>query len=439
MVQGRGENQPAGPTEGVEAMEATQRQLRLNLRLWGVAGNSGEEVLRVHSGEAQHLEDLLGRTLTLGESNSALLLAPRGTGKTALVEGVLGRLQEHGALREGLVVRLSGLLHTDDLQALREITRQLRLEEAAAKKVFRSFAENLAFLLESLRGGSKETAKPAIFLLDEFDLFCHHRNQTLLYNLFDAAQSAQAPICVLGLTCRLDVVELLEKRVKSRFSHRQIHLQMPHAFDPHYLNTFRTLLLLPDSFPFKDFARTWNKTVQKLASDPAVVQVLRQLHATTTDARALKSLLLLCVAQLGEDSTCLTPQMFTKAETLFTQDAKTNMLRGLSALQLCLVVAMKRLAEVYDGEPYNFEMVYREYLKFSLKSSMQSFDRPVVFKAFDQLMSLELVRPVDQSCRVQRGYQLVQLMMTPTQVKEVLAQMPGLPTDLHHWASSSLP
>lgn len=47
---------------------------------------------------------------------------------------------------------------------------------------------------------------------------------------------------------------------------------------------------------------------------------------------------------------------------------------------------MKRLAEVYDGEPFNFEMVYREYLKFSLKSSMQSFERPVVFKAFDQLM-----------------------------------------------------
>lgn len=50
------------------------------------------------------------------------------------------------------------------------------------------------------------------------------------------------------------------------------------------------------------------------------------------------------------------------------------------------VVAMKHLSEVYEGEPVNFEMVYREYIKFSLKSSMQSFERPVVFKAFDQLM-----------------------------------------------------
>ena len=40
-------------------------------------------------------------------------------------------------------------------------------------------------------------------MLDEFDLFAAHRNQTLLYNLFDVSQSAQAPICVMGLTARL--------------------------------------------------------------------------------------------------------------------------------------------------------------------------------------------------------------------------------------------
>ena len=85
--------------------------------------------------------------------------------------------------------------------------------------VFGSFAENLAFLLACLKAGNKKS-KSVMFILEEFDLFCSHHNQTLLYNLFDISQSAQAPICVLGITCRLDVIELLEKRVKSRFSHR---------------------------------------------------------------------------------------------------------------------------------------------------------------------------------------------------------------------------
>ena len=48
-----------------------------------------------------------------------------------------------------------------------------------------------------------EQSKSVVFVLDEFDLFAQHHNQTLLYNLFDVAQSAQAPICVVGLTTRL--------------------------------------------------------------------------------------------------------------------------------------------------------------------------------------------------------------------------------------------
>lgn len=82
----------------------------------------------------------------------------------------------------------------------------MHLDNAVDGKVFGSFAENLTFLLACLRSGQKETSKSVIFILEEFDLFCNHHNQTLLYNLFDVCQSAQAPICVIGnglvyLTC----------------------------------------------------------------------------------------------------------------------------------------------------------------------------------------------------------------------------------------------
>ena len=50
--------------------------------------------------------------------------------------------------------------------------------------------------------GGKHT-KSILFVLDEFDLFAQHKNQTLLYNLFDVSQSAMAPVCVLGMTTRL--------------------------------------------------------------------------------------------------------------------------------------------------------------------------------------------------------------------------------------------
>ena len=61
-----------------------------------------------------------------------------------------------------------------------------------------------------------EQSKSVVFVLDEFDLFAQHHNQTLLYNLFDVAQSAQAPICVIGLTTRLvcDVLSVCVSRSK---------------------------------------------------------------------------------------------------------------------------------------------------------------------------------------------------------------------------------
>lgn len=51
--------------------------------------------------------------------------------------------------------------------------------------------------------GDRSSSRPLLVVLEEFDLFAQHKNQTLLYNLFDVSQSAQAPVAVVGLTCRL--------------------------------------------------------------------------------------------------------------------------------------------------------------------------------------------------------------------------------------------
>ncbi|CAL4140849.1 unnamed protein product, partial [Meganyctiphanes norvegica] len=418
-----------------EEVKQVHKYVRLNLRQWGTTKESGEHLLKSYPTQAAQLEELISRTVQIGESNSALVIGARGIGKSAVVDTILNSLSSSGVLGAGLAVRLSGLLQTDDRLALKEITRQLNLENVTANKVFGSFAENLAFLLESLRSGSKETSKPVIFLLDEFDLFCHHKNQTLLYNLFDVAQSAQAPICVIGLTCRLDVLQMLEKRVKSRFSHRQIHLFPSDKFDPHYLQILKLLLKMPDSMEQQVILLNWKKSNGEIKHNDKVYSIWqghKYYHGESTEA---KWILTLCMSNINEASPYLTSEMFSSSQSLMTSEAKTNIFHGLSVLQLCLVVAMKHLTTVYEGEPFNFEMVLREYRKFSQrKSTMQSFDRPVVFKSFDQLQCLELVRPVDNSRGVQPEYRLMQMMLPTTQVSSALSQLSGVPTDLLQWS-----
>ena len=161
--------------------------------------------------------DLIIQTVTTGGSNSVLLLGPRGVGKTLMVDLVLQKAKNESKVfkQDGLIVKLHGLVETDDKLALKTIARQLKLENVEGDRVFGSFAEHLEFLLSSLRSGDRHS-KPVVFVLEEFHLFCSHHNQTLLYNLFDVAQSKATPMVVVGISPELDVLESLEKRVRSR-------------------------------------------------------------------------------------------------------------------------------------------------------------------------------------------------------------------------------
>jgi origin recognition complex subunit 4 len=194
--------------------------------------NLASEYAKVHS--------LLKATVTAGEGNSILILGARGSGKTTLIETALADVS-HEHAEDFHIVRLNGFQQTDDKIALREIWRQLgremQVDEDETNQVS-SYADTMASLLHLLSHPEElaevldpdapaTTTKSVIFILDEFDLFATHARQTLLYNMFDIAQAKKAPIAVIGCSTRVDVAESLEKRVKSRFSHRWIHLSQP--------------------------------------------------------------------------------------------------------------------------------------------------------------------------------------------------------------------
>ncbi|XP_044525823.1 origin recognition complex subunit 4 [Gracilinanus agilis] len=387
------------------------------------------------------LIDLLKRTAIHGESNSALIIGPRGSGKTMILNQALEELMEIKQVRENVLqVHLNGLLQTSDKIALKEITKQLCLENVVGDKIFGSFAENLSFLLEALKKGDRTSSCPVIFILDEFDLFAHHKNQTLLYNLFDISQSAQTPVAVIGLTCRLDILELLEKRVKSRFSHRQIHLMNSFSFSQ-YLKIFKEQLTLPEGFYDKHFTEKWNETIQCLSEDKNVKEVLLKHFHASKDLRSLHMLLMLALSHITPSRPFIIPTDLVEANHLCSMDSKGNIVHGLSVLEICLLIAMKHLNDIYQDEPFNFQMVYNEFQKFIQRKahSVYNFEKPVVMKAFEHLQQLELVKAVERtSVNTQREFQLVKLLLDNNQIMDALQKYPNCPTDVRQWAASSL-
>lgn len=164
------------------------------------------------------------------------------------------------------------------------------------------------------------------------------------------------PICVLGVTCRLDVVELLEKRVKSRYSHRQIFLfpgdtssSEQSAFDDR-LELFCDLLSLPDDEnvnkveqEYEDctidpqFGSKWNEYVKSLVDNATIVNLLKKMYYIDVSERSFRNFLAVVVSTLSEKHQKLEVNDFVEASKLFSQDDRLLMLEGLSILEICLV------------------------------------------------------------------------------------------------------
>ncbi len=56
------------------------------------------------------------------------------------------------------------------------------------------------------------------------------------------------------------------------------------------------------------------------------------------------------------------------------------------------------MQKIYEGEPFNFEMVFHEHDKFATQKARQfKFSRAVMAKAWETLIELELVTPIDKA------------------------------------------
>ena len=220
-----------------EAVSSLRRILRDRLTC-----NRSTKLIGIDT-EYQKVYRLIEQTVSAGEGNSVLLIGARGCGKSAIVCRALEEVsREHS--RAFYTIKLNGFFLTDDRIALREIWRQLGQEmEVEDETSGKNYADTLSKLLallshsaETDNGDSAATQKSLIFIMEEFDQFTSHPRQTLLYNLLDVAQSRKTPIAVIGMTTRIDIAESMEKRVKSRFSHRYIHIPLARNYD-----TFRAI------------------------------------------------------------------------------------------------------------------------------------------------------------------------------------------------------
>ncbi len=320
--------------------------------------------LRGLEDEYDKVHTLMRETIVRAESNSVLIIGARSSAKTLLVETAIAAFEQSNP-KEFLVVRLNGMVQTDDRVALREIARQLQPDADSEATVSQSDLMTALLGLLSHPADFGETDEPlsVLFVLEEFHRFTEQPRQTLLYNLFDIAQSKKAPICVLGLTYRVNAYEALEKRVKSRFSHRIVQLVLPTKVEDFTQLCLDALVIDMEQAncmeeDFAAYCRAWNLRVQEscLPQSPLGLTI-RAIYDRSKDVQEFYIWCGTRVSHVTAEEPWLQVGT-TEAATLV--EGKLALIPGCSALEVALLVCAARL-ETKGRVTCNLKMVHGEY------------------------------------------------------------------------------
>lgn len=146
----------------------------------------------------------------------------------------------------------------------------------------------------------------------------------------------------------------------------------------------------------KDFITKWNKEIQALHTKKEVTDGLEALF-DHNDKLAIQKTLLFRIVSAIEDldepkCTINASKMAALIHRVVVDDylhinTKVAIMRDLSVLELSLIIAMKHHNDIYDGDPFNFEIILTRLHKFQNTGDFQigPTDRAVVLKAFDVL------------------------------------------------------
>ncbi|KAL1522686.1 hypothetical protein AB1Y20_017662 [Prymnesium parvum] len=371
----------------------------------------------VHIETRRDLLRLLRRTTDGVENVSALLVGPKGAGKHRVLSSAVRKMREDGpgGPTDFLVVHLDPKLVLDESTALVATAMQLQVAAPNLSKSRSNFCDGLRYLLHLLRrtrpgveGEARREAQsqPVLFVLHDFERFALRAKQSLLYSLFDLMQSDDAQMAVIGLTARNDAVDLLEKRVRSRFSQHIIFCPSALASVDECQRLLQAALAPPrtDIAPSPAGADAYREAwALQLEAVLAAIPHSPSWRQMASEQRLVPGQLInavrICLSELNAERPLPSLERIEAGLARLAFPSADSMLRELSIVELLLLVCLRRLVDREHPLPHTLKMVLKEYSQFVEESggSKSPFNYPhtLLRTAFEHLIALGLVSRVD--------------------------------------------
>lgn len=333
----------------------------------------------------QEIDRILRQAIVQKESHSSIIVGPRESYKSFLLNRELNLLSQKYS-GQFITIRLNGFIHSEQaaingiatqleqqLKNLRDIpdnaSKSSDISSGSLTEVFEKILRVLdsASAANHQKGHKKNTTTKitVIFIFDEIDTFAGPVRQSLLYNLFDMVEHARVPVCILGCTTKLNILEYLEKRVKSRFSQRIIF--MPQIENLEEFVKITEELLTLDRPTAYHYGEKWNRKIQGLLSDEKseLYRLVKINYETFRSIPSFRnSVLPLIYSATDFENLChLIDTCDPIKEYMNNQlgSSLTALVGSLSDLELAILICAARTALKAKDETTNFNLTYAEY------------------------------------------------------------------------------
>jgi len=322
---------------------------------------------------------LLEATVQDYESQSALVIGPKNSGKSTCLELALKELRSQVKSRknEFILIKISGLTQETDKAAVKSIARQLDSEisrvyrinlkelnptELLAKKSITETFSNILNILDKqvlLEDDTKTRIHiPIVFVIDDVEVYANPNRQTLLYNLFDLVENSATPITTICLSTKFTVKDQLEKRVRSRFSQRMIQFT---KFDLEKFIEIVQKILSIDTLE-NSYETEWNAHVEQLISKSSNLRTLViHNHLTVNNFKELFNHFGYPISRISIKQPFLNDRDFKKYSSNNTKSSLKHVVNSLSEIEISLLVSAARLVTKNDLNWINLNAAYEEY------------------------------------------------------------------------------
>ncbi|QLL33735.1 hypothetical protein HG536_0F00600 [Torulaspora globosa] len=331
------------------------------------------------------LNRILSQAIVQKESHSTIIVGPRESYKTFLLDHEMALLANEYA-GQFITIRLNGFIHSEQsaingiatqfeqqLRKLRGTTDDTANGSDISSGSLTEVFEKILRVLDStsIRNQNRSQKNGAVmkitvvFIFDEIDTFAGPVRQSLLYNLFDMVEHAKVPVCIFGCTTKLNILEYLEKRVKSRFSQRIIYMPQIESLEQ-FVELTGELLTVSRPSEYK-YAGLWNQKVKEtLADEKGNFYKLAKINYETF--RSLphfkNGIVPLIYGAEDFESLCKsleTCDIINKYEINQLGSSLSATVASLSDLQLAILICAARAALKAKDEVMNFNLTYAEY------------------------------------------------------------------------------